>query len=147
MLQCNSKVWGQSFFLFYETTTFVKEGCVQLIHVLVNTFVRKYFYFEQMRFFLTLKWSKKKVSQVQKTIWSSTTISTLITNISEWLMKDHVTLKTGVMMLKIQRCITEINYIWKYIKIGIQYLNLLYDFTKLHFWSNKYSLDEQKVLP
>ncbi len=31
-------------------------------------------------------------------------------------MKDHVTLKTGVIMMKIQRCITEINYILKYIK-------------------------------
>ncbi len=29
-----------------------------------------------------------------------------------------MTLKTGVMMLKIQRCVTEINYILKYIKIG-----------------------------
>ncbi len=26
------------------------------------------------------------------------------------ISEDHVTLKTGVMMLKIQRCITEINY-------------------------------------
>ncbi len=31
--------------------------------------------------------------------------------------KDHVTLKTGVMMLKIQLCITEINCILKYIKM------------------------------
>ncbi len=30
---------------------------------------------------------------------------------SEWCLKDHVTLKTGVMMLKIQLRITEINYI------------------------------------
>ncbi len=27
------------------------------------------------------------------------------------ISEDHVTLKTGVMMLKIQHCITEINYI------------------------------------
>jgi len=31
-------------------------------------------------------------------------------SILEWFLKDHVTLKTGVMMLKIQPCITEINY-------------------------------------
>jgi len=31
-------------------------------------------------------------------------------------MKDHVTLKTGVMMLKSQLCITGINYILKYIQ-------------------------------
>ncbi len=34
---------------------------------------------------------------------------------------NHVTLKTGVMTLKIQHCITEINYILKYIKIENQY--------------------------
>ncbi len=28
------------------------------------------------------------------------------------ISEDHVTLKTGVMMLKIQLRITEINYIW-----------------------------------
>ncbi len=33
------------------------------------------------------------------------------------ISEDHA-LKTGVMMLKIQRCITEINDILKYIKIG-----------------------------
>ncbi len=37
-------------------------------------------------------------------------------SISEWFLKDHVTLKTGVIMLKIQLCITEINYIIKYIQ-------------------------------
>ncbi len=48
---------------------------------------------------------------------SSTTVSTLIINqhiimISE----DYVTLKTGVMILKIQLCFTGINCILKYIK-------------------------------
>ncbi len=39
-----------------------------------------------------------------------------------WLIsEDHVTLKTGEMMLKIQRCITEINYIWIYITIEISH--------------------------
>ncbi len=37
------------------------------------------------------------------------------------ISEDHVTLKTAVMMLKIQRCITEINSILKYIKIENQY--------------------------
>ncbi len=31
--------------------------------------------------------------------------------------EDHVTLKTGVMMLKIQLRITEINYVLKYITV------------------------------
>ncbi len=35
-------------------------------------------------------------------------------SILEWFLKDHVTLKTGEMMLKIQLCITGINYILKY---------------------------------
>ncbi len=38
-------------------------------------------------------------------------------SILEWFLKDHVTLKTGVMMLKIQLRITEINYILQYILI------------------------------
>ncbi len=38
-------------------------------------------------------------------------------SILEWFLKDHVTLKTGVMMLKIQLCITGINYILKCIKV------------------------------
>ncbi len=33
------------------------------------------------------------------------------------ISEDHVTLKTGEMMIKIQRCITEINYILTYIYI------------------------------
>ncbi len=37
------------------------------------------------------------------------------------ISEGHVTLKTGAMMLKIQRCVTEINYIIKYIKLGNQY--------------------------
>ncbi len=37
--------------------------------------------------------------------------------------EDHVTLKTGVMMLKIQLRITEINYILTCIQIETSYLN------------------------
>ncbi len=33
------------------------------------------------------------------------------------ISEDYVTLKTAVMMLKNQRCITEINYILKYIQV------------------------------
>ncbi len=40
------------------------------------------------------------------------------------LQKDHVTLKTDVMMLKIQLCITGINNILKYIKIENNYFKL-----------------------
>ncbi len=37
--------------------------------------------------------------------------------ISNDIMNNHVTLKTGVMMLKTQLCITEISYILKYNQI------------------------------
>ncbi len=40
------------------------------------------------------------------------------------ISEDHVTLKTGVMMLEIQLYIIEINYIIKYIKCINGYLNV-----------------------
>ncbi len=40
------------------------------------------------------------------------------------ISEDRVALKTGVMMLKIQLCITEINDILKYIQIENNYFNL-----------------------
>ncbi len=46
------------------------------------------------------------------------------------ISEDHVTLKTAVMMLKIQRCITEINYILTDIQIENCYFKLQYYFTK-----------------
>ncbi len=48
--------------------------------------------------------------------------------ILEWFLKDHVTLKTGVMMLKIQLCITGINYIFKYLKMEKLFKILLFYF-------------------
>ncbi len=39
------------------------------------------------------------------------------------ISEDHVALKTGVMMLKIQLCITGINYISTFIKIDIYFIN------------------------
>ncbi len=43
-------------------------------------------------------------------------------SITEVFLKDHVTLQTGVMMLKIHLWITEINYIIKYIEMEIIFL-------------------------
>ncbi len=45
-------------------------------------------------------------------------------SILEWFLKDYVTLKTGEIMLKIQLCITGINYILKYIKLENSYFKL-----------------------
>ncbi len=40
------------------------------------------------------------------------------------ISEDHVTLKTGVMILKIQLRITEINYIWTDINLENNYIKL-----------------------
>ncbi len=50
------------------------------------------------------------------------------------ISEDHVTLRTAVMMLKIQRCVTEINYILNYIKIKNLYFKLQKYFTILKFF-------------
>ncbi len=50
------------------------------------------------------------------------------------ISEDHVTLKTGVMMLKIQSCITGINDILKYIQIENDYFNLQLYFTILLYF-------------
>ncbi len=52
------------------------------------------------------------------------------------ISEDHVTLKTEVMMLKIQLCFTGINYILKYSFFILNCNNI----------SNKYSIDEHKKL-
>ncbi len=54
-------------------------------------------------------------------------------SILEWFMKNHVTLKTEVMMLKIQLRITEINYILKYIQIENSYFKLIIAFFNILF--------------
>jgi len=56
--------------------------------------------------------------------------------ILEWFVEDHVTLKTGVMMIN-SALITGINYTWLYIFIGI----ICHCFF-LYFWSNQCSLGE-----
>ncbi len=38
------------------------------------------------------------------------------------ISEDHVTQKTGAMKLKIQRCVTGINYILQYIKMKNSYI-------------------------
>ncbi len=45
-----------------------------------------------------------------------------------------MTLKTGVMMLKIQLCITEINYILKYITIETAILNCNHIFIYIYIY-------------
>ncbi len=75
----------------------------------------------------------KKCIMVFTKILSSTTVFNIDNNknvfelqisILEWFPKDHVTLKTEVIMLKIQLYITGINYNLKYIKIENSYFKL-----------------------
>ncbi len=47
------------------------------------------------------------------------------------ISEDHVTLKTAVMMLKIQRCIIRINFIFKSITTEVSYFKLKNYFTIL----------------
>ncbi len=56
-----------------------------------------------------------------------------------------MTLKTGVMLLKIKLCIQRVNYILKYIKIENCYFKLQTYFTKLQFfciYDKKYRLNK-----
>ncbi len=69
---------------------------------------------------------------VSTKIWSSTSIFNIDNKNVSWaanqhirmISEDHVTLKTGVMMLKIQLWSQEINYYFKYIHIENSYVQL-----------------------
>ncbi len=138
--QCNIyilllKFWG-SFFLLLLLN---QERCIKMIlnqyallhlkllhhflHLRIKCISNKCCYFE----LLYSSNNTKNVYSIDKhirlhiffnKIFLEQQISTL-----EWFLKDHVTLKTGVMMLKIQLCITVINYILKYIQIQTFILN------------------------
>ncbi len=62
--------------------------------------------------------------------------------LEQLITERHMTLKTRVMMLKIQLCITGINYIIKYITIVIFNCKNIIFIVLLYFRSNKYTLGE-----
>ncbi len=74
--------------------------------MIVKTYiVRKDFYFKQMLFFFTFYSSKNPEKSItgSKKYEAAQLCPTLIINQHiRLILKDHVTLKTGVMMLKIQ---------------------------------------------
>ncbi len=80
-----------------------------------------------MLFFLTLYSStnpgEKKIYQFQQK-YEAVQLHEQQISILEWFLKNHVILKTGVMMLKIQLCNQRLNYILKYIKIENSYFKL-----------------------
>ncbi len=100
--------------------TFIQEGCVKWIKSHSKDYiVRKDLHFEQMLLFFNfvfIKESKKKVSHVPKNNMKQH--NSFNTDNKSAFLKDHVTLKTGVMMPKIQHCVTEI---LKYFQIRNQY--------------------------
>ncbi len=120
------KSLGSVIYFFKEINTFIQEGCVKLINVIVKTYiVRKDFYFEQMLFFWTLYSSKnqrKKYHMFQKTILSSTTVSTLIINQHiRMISEGSCDTEDWSNDAENSALITEINSILKCIKIGTQY--------------------------
>ncbi len=66
---------------------------------------------------------KYKAAQLFSTLIIIRNVSWTANQHIRMISEDYVTLKTGVMMLKIQLRITEINYILKYIQIENSYLN------------------------
>ncbi len=84
-------------------------------------------------FYSSVNPEKSNVARFPQKYSSAQQFSTLIIirNVSwaanqhiRMISEDHVTLKTGVMMLKIQLRITEINYILTYIHIENSYFKL-----------------------
>ncbi len=78
---------------------------------------------------------KYLAAQLISTLIIIRNISWAANNHIRMISEDHVTLKTGVMMLKIQLFIAEINDILQYIHIENRYLKLK-PFL-LYFWSFK----------
>ncbi len=95
-----------------------------------DIYVMKYIFFlinAVLVIFLLIKESLKSVSRIaQKCFqhWLLEMFNEHQISILEWFLKDHVTLKTAVMMLKIQLYITGINRILKYIQIDNSYFKL-----------------------
>ncbi len=110
-----NEVWGQFFRFFKEILTFIQQGCIKLL-IIDSTCIfwwYKIFCFKQMLFFWTFYSSKnpgKKIYQFPQKYEAAQLFSTLIIINVSWaanqhirmISEDHVTLKTGVMMLKIQ---------------------------------------------
>ncbi len=98
--------------------------------VTVKTFIvlQKDLYNKTKNVFIKESWKTKSPQKYKVAHWYQLII---IRNVSwaanqniEWFLKDHVTLKTGVMMLKIQLCVTELKYILKHIHIEISCFKL-----------------------
>ncbi len=97
----HSNVWGQQDFIWNKW----KQGYINQSKVTVNAFILLQ---KKSSYFLVIKFSALII--IRNVSWAA---NQHIRMISE----DHVTLKTGVMMLKTQLCIIGKNYILQYSKI------------------------------
>ncbi len=113
--------------------TFIQQGWITSIRSNGEDmlYCYKIFIFQLNAVLLNLVLIKKKhFPQKYEAAQLFSTLMLIIRNVSEkqnirMISEDHVTLKTGVMMLKIQRCITGINYTLKQLfKILIIFYNI-----------------------
>ncbi len=126
-----------------EINIFIQQGCIKLFKSGIY-YVPKDFYFKQMPF-CSLK--NYEAAQLFSTLAIIRYVSWAANQNIGMISEDHLTLKTGVMMLKIQLCITGINYILTYIQTEklCYYCNNIsqhYFYCLLHYWSNKCSLGD-----
>ncbi len=130
------------FFFLKKLILLFSKGELNWANMTVNTFqiIKS---LKEMLFFFKYSHLNQCIT-VSTKIFSSTTFLTFLTwNVSraaEWFLKDRVTLKTGVMMLKIQLCITGIHYILTCIIIENCFLNYINISFLLYFLLNKFSL-------
>ncbi len=110
--------------------TFILQGCIQLIRrdskkfTLQNNVTEGFFQINVILNFVHQRILGGKMYRGTKILSMLKTVLLLnekcfLSSILKWFLKDHVTLKTAVMMLKIQLCITEINYVLKCIQIEV----------------------------
>jgi len=98
----------------YNTDTFIQQGCIKLIK-------------SDNEYIYIIK--KKILIQINTVLLNDSILYVILKKMIRWrnlssnqhiriiFFKDRVTLRTGVMMLKILLCVTRMNYILKYIKI------------------------------
>jgi len=99
---CHSEVWIFFFFLG-KRNHFIQERSIQYIKSLQRTFISYTFWGESI-----IDSTKLFSSMTDFNIDDNNTIfieQQIKLSLLEWFLKDRVTLKTGVMMLKIQLCI------------------------------------------
>ncbi len=114
------------YLFFKEINTFIQEGCVKWINVIVKTYiVRKYFYFEQMLFFLTLYSSKKKsITGSKKQYEAAQQFQHIINQHIRVISEGSCDTEDWSNDAENSALITAINYSLKYIQIENCYFKL-----------------------